>query len=150
MRSRLRYAAASLALLLQAVHTARDGNWHQGAWLVLKCLSSTFASLGDQMFKGAILNRHERFPLAQFTQHAGPRAMLLATAKGASASGAGLDLVEASPHDFFWGRGVDNTGANHLGCLLMRLRDELLESNNTVVAPTVYSVRPHGLASTAH
>ena len=34
-------------------------------------------------------------------------------------------LVEASPHDYFWGRGVDGSGANHLGAALMRLRAEL-------------------------
>jgi hypothetical protein len=53
----------------------------------------------------------------QFAAHAGPRCMLLATAAAA--------LVEASPHDYFWGHGVDGSGANHLGLLLMRLRKEL-------------------------
>ena len=61
----------------------------------------------------------------QFTAHAGPRALLLATATEGPA-GAPLELVEASPHDFFWGRGVDGSGANHLGTLLMSIRDELL------------------------
>jgi diaminohydroxyphosphoribosylaminopyrimidine deaminase/5-amino-6-(5-phosphoribosylamino)uracil reductase len=41
-------------------------------------------------------------------------------------SGRALDLVEASPHDFFWGRGVDGSGFNHLGMLLMSVRKELL------------------------
>ncbi len=53
----------------------------------------------------------------QFAAHAGPRRMLLATETAA--------LVEASPHDYFWGRGVDGSGANHLGLLLMQLREEL-------------------------
>ncbi len=61
----------------------------------------------------------------QFTAHAGPRALLLATATEGPA-GAPLELVEASPYDFFWGRGVDGSGANHLGTLLMSIRDELL------------------------
>ncbi|BDA48102.1 Riboflavin biosynthesis protein RibD at N-terminal half [Coccomyxa sp. Obi] len=62
---------------------------------------------------------------AKFTAHAGPRALLLATATEGPA-GAPLELVEASPHDFFWGRGVDGSGTNHLGTLLMSIRDELL------------------------
>ena len=37
----------------------------------------------------------------------------------------GLDLVENSPHDFFWGRGFDGTGQNQLGRLLEELREEL-------------------------
>ncbi len=53
----------------------------------------------------------------QFAAHARPRRMLLATAAAA--------LVEVSSHDYFWGHGVDGSGANHLGLLLMRLREEL-------------------------
>ena len=64
-------------------------------------------------------------PVTQFTAHAGPRAMLLATATEGP-GGAPLELVEASPHDFFWGRGVDGSGCNHLGTLLMSVRQELL------------------------
>ena len=33
----------------------------------------------------------------------------------------GYELVEASPHDTFWGRGHDNSGHNHLGRLLMKV-----------------------------
>ncbi|KAK9907626.1 hypothetical protein WJX75_007205 [Coccomyxa subellipsoidea] len=62
---------------------------------------------------------------AKFAAHAGPRALLLVTA-GEGPAGGPLELVEASPHDFFWGRGVDGSGANHLGTLLMSIRDELL------------------------
>ena len=36
-----------------------------------------------------------------------------------------LDLVENSPHDFFWGRGFDGSGQNQLGRLLVELREEL-------------------------
>lgn len=61
----------------------------------------------------------------QFSAHKGPRELLLATA-GEGPAGGPLDLVEASPHDFFWGRGVDGSGANHLGTLLMSIRAELL------------------------
>ena len=61
----------------------------------------------------------------QFTQNEGPQALLLSTAS-LGLSGRALDLVEASPHDFFWGRGVDGSGFNHLGMLLMSVREELL------------------------
>ncbi|GAX84404.1 hypothetical protein CEUSTIGMA_g11826.t1 [Chlamydomonas eustigma] len=53
---------------------------------------------------------------AKFTTHQGPRALLLATK--------GLEVIEASPHDFFWGSGIDGSGRNELGKLLMKLREE--------------------------
>jgi ribA/ribD-fused uncharacterized protein len=34
-------------------------------------------------------------------------------------------LIEDSPVDYFWGCGADRTGANHLGQILMCVRDEL-------------------------
>jgi diaminohydroxyphosphoribosylaminopyrimidine deaminase/5-amino-6-(5-phosphoribosylamino)uracil reductase len=54
---------------------------------------------------------------AKFAAHAAPRAALLAT--GAAR------LVEASPHDAFWGRGFDGAGRNELGRLLEAVRAEL-------------------------
>ncbi|CAA7396128.1 unnamed protein product [Spirodela intermedia] len=42
-------------------------------------------------------------------------------------STAGSVLVEASPHDLFWGGGRDGEGLNYLGRLLMQLRSEILE-----------------------
>lgn len=72
----------------------------------------------------------------QFTQHDGPRALLLSTAS-LGLSGRALDLVEASPHDFFWGRGVDGSGFNHLGMLLMSVRDELLQAEQRQKADAV-------------
>lgn len=41
-------------------------------------------------------------------------------------SSAGSVLVEASPHDLFWGGGRDGEGLNYLGRLLMKLRSEFL------------------------
>ncbi|XP_020578701.1 riboflavin biosynthesis protein PYRR, chloroplastic [Phalaenopsis equestris] len=38
----------------------------------------------------------------------------------------GFALVEASPHDLFWGGGRDGEGLNYLGRLLMKLRSEIL------------------------
>nr|ATG70684.1 photosensitive 1 [Callitropsis nootkatensis] len=45
-------------------------------------------------------------------------------------STAGSILVEASPHDLFWGGGQEGEGLNHLGRLLMRIRAELLEDDS--------------------
>lgn len=51
-------------------------------------------------------------------------------------STAGSVLVEASPHDLFWGGGRDGEGLNYLGRLLMQLRAEFLgQSTHRTVAP---------------
>ncbi|GMI94186.1 pyrimidine reductase, PHOTOSENSITIVE 1 [Hibiscus trionum] len=54
-------------------------------------------------------------------------------------STAGSVLVEASPHDLFWGGGREGEGLNYLGRLLMQLRSEFLgessaASENSCVA----------------
>ncbi|KAJ0911263.1 putative riboflavin biosynthesis protein RibD [Helianthus annuus] len=46
-------------------------------------------------------------------------------------STSGSILVEASPHDLFWGRGRDGEGLNYLGRLLMKLRSEFLGDDDT-------------------
>ncbi|GLT51844.1 hypothetical protein SLA2020_252230 [Shorea laevis] len=40
-------------------------------------------------------------------------------------------LVEASPHDLFWGGGREGEGLNYLGRLLMQLRSEFLGESST-------------------
>lgn len=45
-------------------------------------------------------------------------------------STAGSVLVEASPHDLFWGGGREGEGLNYLGRLLMQLRTEILDRNS--------------------
>ncbi len=35
------------------------------------------------------------------------------------------EIIEDSPTDYFWGCGSDRTGANHLGRILMKVRDEI-------------------------
>lgn len=54
----------------------------------------------------------------KFTTYPHLNSMLLSTA--------GSVLVEASPHDLFWGGGRDGEGLNYLGRLLMKLRSEFL------------------------
>lgn len=71
------------------------------------------------------------FAAVQFTTHAGPRQLLLSTAED---GGSSLEVVEISPNDFFWGRGVDGSGENHLGRLLMELRHSLLHSSRAQLA----------------
>ncbi|MEW5297739.1 MAG: hypothetical protein WDW36_000924 [Sanguina aurantia] len=44
----------------------------------------------------------------------------------------GAMLVEGSPNDYFWGCGYHGSGTNHLGRLLMRVRDELHEAGDEV------------------
>ncbi|XP_077226116.1 cytidine/deoxycytidylate deaminase family protein isoform X2 [Tasmannia lanceolata] len=48
-------------------------------------------------------------------------------------STAGSVLVEASPHDLFWGGGREGEGLNYLGRLLMQLRSEFLGESSTLV-----------------
>ncbi|KAJ7528695.1 hypothetical protein O6H91_15G014500 [Diphasiastrum complanatum] len=55
--------------------------------------------------------------LAKFSSYDYLRKLLLSTI--------GQVLIEASPHDYFWGCGRDGTGFNHLGKLLMKVRNEL-------------------------
>ena len=68
----------------------------------------------------------------KFRTHAGPQAMLLSTLRSGGSGGESsalvgepLELVEASPHDYFWGRGRDGSGTNMLGQLLMTVRAEM-------------------------
>ena len=78
--------------------------------------------------------------LLQFTTHEGPRELLLSTAApGVS----GLEVVEISPNDFFWGRGVDGSGQNHLGRLLMALRDALKDSLASEDRPALHTRHHH-------
>lgn len=57
----------------------------------------------------------------KFSTYPHLKALLLSTA--------GSVLVEASPHDLFWGGGRDGEGLNYLGRLLMQLRAELLSGD---------------------
>jgi N-glycosidase YbiA len=54
---------------------------------------------------------------AKFTQHADLRRILLETGDA--------PIVEHRAKDSYWGDGPDGSGKNMLGCILMRVRDEL-------------------------
>jgi ribA/ribD-fused uncharacterized protein len=55
--------------------------------------------------------------LKKFITHTDIRAVLLVTGNEV--------LVENSPTDYFWGCGADKTGQNHLGKILMSVREEI-------------------------
>jgi hypothetical protein len=55
--------------------------------------------------------------LKKFLTHAEIREVLLTTGDEI--------LVENSPTDYFWGCGADETGQNHLGKVLMSVREEI-------------------------
>ncbi|GBF98837.1 riboflavin biosynthesis chloroplastic [Raphidocelis subcapitata] len=71
---------------------------------------------------------------AKYTQHAGPRRMLLSTAGDAAAGVPPAQLVEASPNDHTWGQGFSGGGQNQLGQLLMQLREELVAEEEAAQA----------------
>lgn len=65
---------------------------------------------------------------AKFTQHNNLKKLLLSTGDEV--------IVEASPYDYFWSEGADQTGGNHLGKILMEVRDRIRkESNHPPIAP---------------
>ncbi len=53
----------------------------------------------------------------KFTTHADIRDILLATT--------GHEIIEDSPVDYFWGCGLDGSGQNYLGQILMQVRAEI-------------------------
>ena len=58
-----------------------------------------------------------RAVLAKFTQHEGPRKILLGTGDA--------ELVEHTRNDSYWGDGGDGRGRNMLGRILVEVREEL-------------------------
>ena len=53
----------------------------------------------------------------KFSKHPKIKAVLLDTGRE--------DIIEDSPTDYYWGCGEDKSGENHLGKILMRVREEL-------------------------
>jgi N-glycosidase YbiA len=62
-----------------------------------------------------------RAVLQKFSTHQDIQQILLDTSD--------LEIVEDSPVDYFWGCGIDQTGTNHLGRILMQVRGELRVEN---------------------
>ncbi len=56
----------------------------------------------------------------KFSTHLDLQQVLLATIDA--------EIIEDSPVDYFWGCGIDQTGLNHLGRILMRVRTEIRHS----------------------
>ncbi len=79
---------------------------------------------------------------AKFISHPILKKKLLDTGK--------RELVERSPYDSFWGDGGDGTGENHLGKLLMELREKLQGGQykdverDGVQAGTSFGIPSHG------
>lgn len=59
---------------------------------------------------------------AKFTQHPNLKKLLLATGDKI--------IVERSDSDLYWGDGKNNEGKNRLGCLLMELREQIINDLN--------------------
>lgn len=63
----------------------------------------------------------------KFNNYEGPRQMLLDTQNYDD-----IEVVELSPHDYFWGHGADGSGENQLGKLLIKLRAEISDPQPTL------------------
>jgi N-glycosidase YbiA len=62
-----------------------------------------------------------RAVLQKFSTHSDIQQVLLDTIDA--------EIIEDSPVDYFWGCGIDRTGSNHLGRILMRVREEIRNRN---------------------
>jgi len=72
---------------------------------------------------------------AKFNQNPPLQALLLATGEA--------ELVEDSAHDPFWGIGRDGRGANWLGRLLMKVRQEMrAASHDSSAADVIHRADP--------
>lgn len=67
--------------------------------------------------------------LQKFLNHGDIRQILLSTGDDM--------LVENSPTDYFWGCGADKTGQNHLGKILMSVRQQIRQSEFSRVFTSV-------------
>ncbi|MBW4665636.1 MAG: DUF1768 domain-containing protein [Chroococcus sp. CMT-3BRIN-NPC107] len=72
-------------------------------------LRSNWEQIKVQVMRKAVLQK--------FLTHQDIQAVLLSTAN--------LIIVENSPNDYYWGCGETNTGNNHLGKILMSVREEI-------------------------
>ncbi len=69
-----------------------------------------------------------RAVLAKFEHHTDLQELLLSTGKE--------EIVEAAPHDYYWGAGKDGSGQNKLGLILIEVREILRQRQETQDATT--------------
>ncbi len=72
-------------------------------------LRSDWEDVKDEVMRRAVLQK--------FQTHADIRETLLSTGDE--------EIVEASPYDYYWGAGQDDSGKNMLGIILMEIREIL-------------------------
>lgn len=84
-----------------------------------KYLSNTiYAKYKDPNWDKIKLGAMERLLNLKFDQHEEIQDALAGTGSE--------DIQENSPYDSFWGSGADGLGANHMGKIWMKIRDEKL------------------------
>ena len=69
--------------------------------------------------------------LAKFQSHEGAKNILLATADSI--------IIEGSPRDAFWGCGIDGRGENHLGKILMSVRQKLQQQQQLMSGREIHA-----------
>jgi N-glycosidase YbiA len=98
------------AVIIPVIHNARTP---EDAAALGRCSSRQIRAdwnlVKTQVMREAVLKK--------FLTHAEIRDILLDTGDEI--------LVENSPNDYFWGCGVNKTGENHLGKVLMSVREEI-------------------------
>jgi N-glycosidase YbiA len=91
------------------------------AHLMAKIRSATTpelaAAIGREPSKLAVM---EKALYQKFATHVDLRQLLLDTGTA--------HIIEDSPVDYFWGCGLDRSGCNHLGRILMQIRTEIAQS----------------------
>jgi len=101
------YSKSAVAEQILIAKSARD----------TKVISDANKAVVDPAWDTAKLTFMEEILRAKMAQHEVVKKRLIQTT--------GKDIIENSPTDSFWGC-ADGTGANHLGKLWMKLRDELI------------------------
>jgi len=105
-----KFVGTADAAIIPVIHTATTAE--QAAVLgrdCSRCLRLDWDFVKTQVMEAAVLQK--------FLTHADIREILISTGNQL--------LVENSPTDYYWGCGGDRTGENHLGKILMRVREQI-------------------------
>ena len=70
----------------------------------------------------------------KFSTHLDIQQILLATIDA--------EIIEDSPVDYFWGCGLDRTGINHLGQILMQVRERIRNPPHPTGTPPGRGINP--------